>query len=505
MCSDVRRPEHRVVLAGIDTLALSWCVSAYMLADAEWAALARAKARAQEGDADAMVVLRGRAFGVAPRGANWREYALANGSVSMQLASDARDGVVTPEITVTFRAAALWQRGADVLVDDYRAWLSGWAVTTREMVTRADLAVDVAGPSPDEVDIRREVVSLARKRTRHGVLAASEHAQSWRWTGYTVGGGALHGRVYDKVAEIAVHRDAKGWFRELWAQHGWDGESPVTRVEFQARRDWLREHGIETYGDLRGRLADLWCYYTGDWLRLVRRGRRRDENNRRWPVLPFWAAAQSGTEGFGVPTHVVARVQRAPSEAAIVRQIGGLLVSLAAYRTADYAVTTDEADLRHAARVAKMSVGRTVAELLSAPASVDARGAARPSFDARVRERTARYMSFSVSERGAWQETLTAPQRMDSPTLRKHQERIRERDAAVERARAESREWGYVTPSERREVATAVARERLARRTPEDMAWQAAWERAAVDGDGDAEMAWLGGGDLSAWLPDGAR
>jgi len=64
-------------------------------------------------------------------------------------------------------------------------------------------------------------------------------------TGLSVGrGGAFMARIYDKRAELERDEDRRGLEEERWRASGWDGQSSVTRVEFQIRGQGLDELGL---------------------------------------------------------------------------------------------------------------------------------------------------------------------------------------------------------------------------------------------------------------------
>jgi hypothetical protein len=64
----------------------------------------------------------------------------------------------------------------------------------------------------------------------------------------------------------------------LWAANGWGGDK-AWRVEYQCRRDLLRELCIETIEELDANLAGTWGYLSRSWFRLKEVG----ENGRVWP------------------------------------------------------------------------------------------------------------------------------------------------------------------------------------------------------------------------------
>lgn len=106
--------------------------------------------------------------------------------------------------------------------------------------------------------------------------------------------------IYNKTIEI--QRSGKQWFEDIWKEHGWDGVSPVWRVEFRFRREFLRAVGIEWAYDLMDMMKLLWDYaaghrgdgddgYPDGWLRYVIP--TNDRTRSRWPVHPAWRVVQS--------------------------------------------------------------------------------------------------------------------------------------------------------------------------------------------------------------------
>jgi len=321
-----------VLLAGVDTLAVGFGVSGYRLTEEEWAMLAAAKLEAQGTMFDSggsPVTLRGQTFSVMPKGGKGYEYRLVNDDVTIQLAEVAKWGQVYPEIHITWRSAYLWSNGWQAAFIRVRDWVYGWAVVSGEKVSRADLCVDLKSDLP-EVNIRGgEVVSYARDRSEFYQDKSDSnivhHFKGLEETGYSFGKGNLKCRIYDKRAEI--DHSNKTWFHPLWKKGGWNGQSPVTRVEFQARRGFLKSMQIDTVQELEMQLADLWKYFT-TWLSL--RYKTKDSNRRRWPVQVFWQIVCKAVPAFGVITGVSRIAQRKPRMDSLCRMARGVLVSIAA-------------------------------------------------------------------------------------------------------------------------------------------------------------------------------
>jgi len=314
-----------VLLAGVDTLEVGFNVKEFLFTTEEWQMLTDAKHAAQGTMFDSggtPVTLRGHKFSVNPRGGRGYEFVLVNDDLRIQLAERADSGRVYPEIHIRWSSQYLWRYGWQAAYTYVRNWVYDWADVSREKVSRADLCVDLNLPLPDVGLKEGEVVTRARKNKEFYI---QHYFDGLDETGYSFGKGDLQSRIYNKLIE--VEHSHKAWFRELWRKAGWDGSSPVTRVEFQARRDFLKTMQIETVEDLEMQLADLWKYST-NWVSL--REQSSDSNRRRWPVKAFWAVVCGAVPCFGAVTGIVRIAQRKPRMESLTRTVRGCLVTMAA-------------------------------------------------------------------------------------------------------------------------------------------------------------------------------
>lgn len=226
------------------------------------------------------------------------------------------------------------------------------------------------GPLSDENTIERVV----RSKRASKVEALAEHVRVYgqgavtarRMTGINVGyGGDVAMRCYDKLAELArwtQHDPEKVAAEERrWKAAGWDGQSPVTRVEFQLRGQALAEFGVRTpdecleplwrsvaYVDARGknrvrrvlqghqpmtrkgadgadrkvtlldRLNDLW-HTCLDWVRLVEPGRSETGHTKvttRMVDDPRWALLRTVQFSDREPQPLKRYRMRSPASAA---------------------------------------------------------------------------------------------------------------------------------------------------------------------------------------------
>jgi hypothetical protein len=78
----------------------------------------------------------------------------------------------------------------------------------------------------------------------------------------------------------------------------------ATRIEFELRRDALKERGIDTVEDYYAKRADLVSYLTYDWIRFTTRQVDRENNNQsKADTLHAWQEAREAFLNWtGQPT-----------------------------------------------------------------------------------------------------------------------------------------------------------------------------------------------------------
>ena len=182
-----------------------------------------------------------------------------------------------PNFFVTFRSQALWRESAFELHDKFIDWAKsvGYEPLGSESLSRIDYCFDY---NLCEIDFNEDCfVSRSSKD--------SKHREDGKVQTLTFGKGDVVLRVYDKVAEIKQQSD-KAWFYELWGGLIED----VWRIEWQVRKEILRDHGIKTFNDLYNRLGDLLKYLSEEHDTL--RQPNGDSNRSRWPLHPLWRDLQ---------------------------------------------------------------------------------------------------------------------------------------------------------------------------------------------------------------------
>jgi hypothetical protein len=118
--------------------------------------------------------------------------------------------------------------------------------------------------------------------------------------------------------------------RDLWIDCGWDGATPVWRLEFEVKREALRQYETGEIEDLDRLAAGLWSHLTHSWLRLtVPSG--GDETRSRWDTHPLWR--RLSTVDFGaldVPALQRVRTTNPPSRDWMFRSAGSGIIAFMA-------------------------------------------------------------------------------------------------------------------------------------------------------------------------------
>lgn len=171
------------------------------------------------------------------------------------------------------------------LIEFYGGTIHGWKVS------RADVFTDIL---VDEKLWTREMQDLLVTRARY----ISSHTSGTRFTGFSIGKGKISARIYDKLQEI-IDKSKKFWMYKVWNLHAVPEGSRIIRVEFQLRREKLKDLDIDSVSDLKIKAANLWGYCTQDWLTMKD---EPEKQHHRRKIVPWWLCVQNGFCGFQQPT-----------------------------------------------------------------------------------------------------------------------------------------------------------------------------------------------------------
>ena len=158
----------------------------------------------------------------------------------------------------------------------------------RHNIARVDLCTDFVKQRLRFVDIANVDKWICRAK-HYGVYYSNR-----KCSGISYGKGDLIMRVYDKRLELSDRKSTskESFFNDVWS----DSDSPVTRIEFQIRREAIKtfrygpkENKIETIYDLLFAQNALWSYCVNDWVRHTAKPVDwKNKNHARAKISKFW-------------------------------------------------------------------------------------------------------------------------------------------------------------------------------------------------------------------------
>ena len=318
--------KNSVIARGVDTIIVGYSMDGQLdpgIVDT----LDNSKELAQDPDAGAgefPVPLYHLLFSILPKGYNGYDWILRNDDVSIAISRHWNKGIHRPEIMVTFRSSFLWREGLDICTQIVFNFLNLLGDIIDTKISRVDIATDIKEPVPDVSLTDKSIQGRMRNKSNY---VGSVKAIGLKHTGYQLGTGDIVARVYDKIHEINVSK--KDWMKTVWARNNWLEDEPVTRVEFQFRRNALKDFNINSIKSLIDTLPDLWHYATCKWFTMRNRN-PLDSNHRRWALSEFWLIVQSTCFLFGERLGILRYHQRKLHIDHLESMIKGCLITITA-------------------------------------------------------------------------------------------------------------------------------------------------------------------------------
>lgn len=224
-------------------------------------------------------------FEVLEHGHDGYRWILNSTEWSIQLSS-ALQPQSRPNAVVKLSSEGLWLHGIAESIDrvfELLRSVEGFVIKPR--ASRVDICTDFQ--LPEEMwhkDLIEHRVGHIKKNTIHLGFDTLE--------GFRLGKGKFLARIYDKPLEIK-DVSKKYWFYDLWKIETVPDDQRIIRVEFQVRREGLKQLAVDTVWDFVNHPRSLWDY-CARWLQLCkdRHAPKRDR-----ALLPFWETVQNGFLG----------------------------------------------------------------------------------------------------------------------------------------------------------------------------------------------------------------
>ncbi|MGV3590886.1 MAG: replication initiation factor [Gammaproteobacteria bacterium] len=315
-CNSRDDSDTTILRTGIDTLYLSYQGDLF---SEQAIRLSRCKELAQSSDpqtaALAQMELGSHLFEVADKGRGIYPYVLRDAWYQLQVSKQFAQH--KPLVFALISSGLLTTKSLPFILDDLSECVGSLGqVHDEPNLGRLDLCCDfVTGFPMSEI---RESQWLTR--ARH----IDRHEESKQFTGFSIGrGGEISARLYNKTIEM--RKNPRPYLEALWREAGWNEWDEVWRLEFQFRREALKEFGALNVSHLDDALAGLWRYASTEWLRLVIPN-DSDSTSSRWPTASVWEALQAASwNGNPAYSRKSVEAQRLPPQRLMfVNGLGGL-------------------------------------------------------------------------------------------------------------------------------------------------------------------------------------
>lgn len=244
------------------------------------------------GDVDPMRVYR-RGLNRGKESGQHFEFRIRYRGVLIGIANRPIGTVQNPNLWVQLKGRECLLLGAEGAYEDIKqliALLGG--CIEQEVLTRADLALDIAGLRAETL---QQLAKAGQFITRAAEVRPHEDIKNGYQTGLSAGKYPMRLIIYDKVRKHLGKSD-RLYVRAL-VDRRYGGVEPeaATRVEYQASRPWLKKNGVSSPEDFQRLRGSLVHKYTHDFFRLTDRPvDRANKNHSRATPHPVWKGIQGG-------------------------------------------------------------------------------------------------------------------------------------------------------------------------------------------------------------------
>ena len=223
---------------------------------------------------------------------------------------------------IEIRSESLWRLGPEEVIKIALSLIEangGHIIEAKP--SRVDLCVDFLMPeelwSYDLMD--------------YAVTRASDFAPYYRFkklTGIRIGKGVISARLYDKPLEIK-QQSRKVWMFDIWRLKDVPKGKKIIRIEFQLRREVLRDLKIKNIDDLFQKIDGAWAYCTKKWLKFQDRpGLHHTQRT----TFDWYEEIQNGFAGVQGAEPLVREKAVRIDKKRLLQQINGCAISLHAIR-----------------------------------------------------------------------------------------------------------------------------------------------------------------------------
>jgi len=260
-------------------------------------------------------------FNIKPHGTKGFSWIMAGGGFTFKIANTTEPNS-RPNVMIEFRSEALWRLGPEEAIKMALSLIeANGAYIVEAKLSRVDLCVDFL--MPEEV--------WSQSLMEYAVTRAVDYAPYYthkKLTGLRIGKGVISARLYDKPLEIK-QQSRKYWMFDIWGLDDVPPGEKVIRIEFQLRREVLKQLGLRNAHDLFQKIDQAWAYCTRKWLKFQDRpGMHHNQRS----TLKWYQEIQNGFKGVQDATPLVRDKAVRDDKKRLMQQANGFLFALHAIK-----------------------------------------------------------------------------------------------------------------------------------------------------------------------------
>jgi hypothetical protein len=256
-------------------------------------------------------------FTIKPHGIKGFSWILIGSDFSYRIANSTAPGS-RPNVMIEIRSEALWRLGPQEVMKIALSLIEvNGGHIIKAKLSRVDLCVDFLMPEN----------LWSQSLMEYAVTRATDFAPYYRHmrlTGIRIGKGVISARLYDKPLEIK-QQSGKRWMFEIWGIEDVPEGSKIIRIEFQLRREVLKNLGLREIADLSPKIDGAWAYCTKKWLKFQNRpGLHHTQRS----TFKWYEEIQDGFQGVQGAEPLVREKAVNMDKKRLMQQANGLIKSI---------------------------------------------------------------------------------------------------------------------------------------------------------------------------------
>jgi hypothetical protein len=256
-------------------------------------------------------------FIIKPNGTKGFSWILSGADFTYKIANSMEPNS-RPNVMIEIRSEALWRLGPEEVI---KIAFSIIEVNGGHIIEAKPSRVDLC------VDFLMNEKIWSQKLMKHAVTRATDFSPYYRHnklTGIRIGKGVISARLYDKPLEIQ-QQSKKYWMFDIWGITEIPEGEKIIRIEFQLRREVLKDIGIKDTTDLFQKIDGVWAHCTKKWLKFQD---HPELHHTQQSTLKWYEEIQNGFKGVQGAEPLIRKKAVSMDKKRLMQQANGYIVAI---------------------------------------------------------------------------------------------------------------------------------------------------------------------------------